>query len=273
MWGSEMEVVTLPGHRAGGKVWLVGAGPGDVELLTLKAYRILKSAEVVLYDALVSEEIMSLVPIDAEKIAVGKRAGKHSANQDEINQLLVTKGFTRKNVVRLKGGDPFIFGRGGEELQSLVEAGLEFEVVPGITAASGTSSYAGIPLTHRDHAQGVTFITGHCQLGSRPMDWANYANPSNTLVIYMGILNAGIISQGLIDAGRSTQTPVAIVSKATTSEQRRFIGNLGELEQLAADPELKMPALMIIGEVVQLADTLNWFTPQTHSESRAISYE
>lgn len=273
MWGSEMEIVTLPGQRAGGKVWLVGAGPGDVELLTLKAYRILKSADVVLYDALVSEEIMSLVPFDAEKIAVGKRAGKHSANQDEINQLLVTKGFTRKNVVRLKGGDPFIFGRGGEELQSLVEAGLEFEVVPGITAASGTSSYAGIPLTHRDHAQGVTFITGHCQLGSRPMNWTNYANPNNTLVIYMGILNAGIISQGLIDAGRSAQTPVAIVSKATTSEQRRFIGNLGELEQLAADPELKMPALMIIGEVVQLADTLNWFTPETHSETPAVSYE
>ncbi len=273
MWGCEMEIVTLPGQRAGGKVWLVGAGPGDVELLTLKAYRILKSAEVVLYDALVSEEIMSLVPFDAEKIAVGKRAGKHSANQDEINQLLVTKGFTRKNVVRLKGGDPFIFGRGGEELQSLVEAGLEFEVVPGITAASGTSSYAGIPLTHRDYAQGVTFITGHCQLGSRPMNWTNYANPNNTLVIYMGILNAGIISQGLIDAGRSAQTPVAIVSKATTSEQRRFIGKLGELEQLAADPELKMPALMIIGEVVQLADTLNWFTPQSDSESRPISYE
>ncbi len=273
MWGSEMEIVTLPGQRAGGKVWLVGAGPGDVELLTLKAYRILKSADVVLYDALVSEEIMALVPHGAEKIAVGKRAGKHSANQDEINQLLVTKGFTRKNVVRLKGGDPFIFGRGGEELQSLVEAGLEFEVVPGITAASGTSSYAGIPLTHRDYAQGVTFITGHCQLGSRPMSWSDYANPNNTLVIYMGILNAGIISQGLMDAGRSAQTPVAIVSKATTSEQRRFIGNLGELESLASNPELKMPALMIIGEVVELADSLNWFTPDSDSEARAISYE
>ncbi|WP_394391549.1 uroporphyrinogen-III C-methyltransferase [Shewanella woodyi] len=268
-----MDVVTLPGQRAGGKVWLVGAGPGDVELLTLKAYRILKSADVVLFDALVSDEIMSLVPQDAEKIAVGKRAGKHSAAQDEINQLLVTKGFTRKNVVRLKGGDPFIFGRGGEELQSLVEAGLEFEVVPGITAASGTSAYAGIPLTHRDYAQGVSFITGHCQLESRPMDWKGYANPNNTLVIYMGILNAGIIKSGLMEAGRSADTPVAIVSKATTAQQKRFIGTLGELDLLASDPELKMPALMIIGEVVELADTLNWFEPKAESEPLAIGVE
>lgn len=152
---------------------------------------------------------------------------------------------------------------GGGELQTLVEAGVEFEVIPGITAASGTSAYAGIPLTHRDHAQGVTFITGHCQLESRPMDWQGYANPNNTLVVYMGILNAGIIRQGLLDAGRSPETPVAIVSKATTKEQRRFIGRLGELEQLAADPDLHMPALMIIGEVVTLSETLNWFIPES----------
>ncbi|WP_112354228.1 uroporphyrinogen-III C-methyltransferase [Shewanella benthica] len=263
-----MEIVTLPGQRAGGKVWLVGAGPGDVELLTLKAYRILQSADVVLYDALISEDIMALVPKDAEKIAVGKRAGKHSAAQDEINQLLVTKAFTKQNVVRLKGGDPFIFGRGGEELQSLVESGLEFEVVPGITAASGTSAYAGIPLTHRDYAQGVTFITGHCQLESRPMDWNSYANPNNTLVIYMGILNAGLIKAGLLEAGRNIDTPVAIVSKATTQDQRCFIGTLGELERLASNPELEMPALMIIGEVVELADSLNWFKPDSNQEDR-----
>ncbi len=257
-----MEILSLPSQRAKGKVWLVGAGPGDVDLLTLKAWRILKSADVVLFDALVSQDILSLIPKDAEKIAVGKRAGKHSAAQDDINQLLVTKAYTRKNVVRLKGGDPFIFGRGGEELQTLVEAGVEFEVVPGITAASGTAAYAGIPLTHRDYAQGVTFITGHCQLESRPMDWKGYANPNNTLVVYMGILNAGIIRQGLIDAGRSPQTPVAIISKATTQSQQRFIGQLDSLEQLAADPKLQMPALMVIGEVVALADTLNWFHPK-----------
>ncbi len=256
-----MEIVTLPGQAAGGKVWLVGAGPGDVDLLTVKAYRVLQSADVVLYDALVSEDIMALIPNKAEKIAVGKRAGKHSAAQSEINQLLVTKAYTRKNVVRLKGGDPFIFGRGGEELQTIVEAGLSFEVVPGITAASGTAAYAGIPLTHRDYAQGVSFITGHCQLASRPMDWQGYANPNNTLVVYMGILNANIIKAGLLGAGRSADTPVAIVSKATTQEQRTFVGTLDNIEQLASDPELVMPALMVIGEVVELADSLNWFKP------------
>ena len=266
-----MELVSMPGQQAKGKVWLVGAGPGDVELLTVKAYRILKQADVVLYDALVSQDIQDLIPHGAEKIAVGKRAGKHSASQDEINQLLVTKAYTRKNVVRLKGGDPFIFGRGGEELQTLVEAGVTFEVVPGITAASGTSAYAGIPLTHRDHAQGVTFITGHCQLASRPMDWQGYANPSNTLVVYMGILNADVISKGLINAGRGADTPVAIVSKATTQDQQRFIGTLGELGQLAADPALEMPALMIIGEVVSLADSLNWFQPQSTQDNATVN--
>lgn len=264
-----MEIVTLPGQAAGGKVWLVGAGPGDVDLLTVKAYRVLQNADVVLYDALVSAEIMALIPSSAEKIAVGKRAGKHSAAQSEINQLLVTKAYTRKNVVRLKGGDPFIFGRGGEELQSIVEAGLTFEVVPGITAASGTAAYAGIPLTHRDYAQGVSFITGHCQLESRPMDWKGYANPNNTLIVYMGILNADIIKKGLLGANRSPDTPVAIVSKATTSEQRTFIGTLDNLEQLATDPQLVMPALMVIGEVVELADSLNWFNPQQRQSSAA----
>ncbi|MCL1122914.1 uroporphyrinogen-III C-methyltransferase [Shewanella surugensis] len=254
-----MAVVSAVDNQPKGKIWLVGAGPGDVELLTLKAYRILQMAEVVLYDALISQEIMSLLPNTAEKIAVGKRAGKHSVPQDEINQLLVSKGKTGKNVVRLKGGDPFVFGRGGEELQAIVAAGLAFEVIPGITAASGTSAYAGIPLTHRDYAQGVTFMTGHCQLKSRPIDWNTYANPNNTLVIYMGILNANLIKQGLIAAGRSADTPVAIVSKATTSEQRQFVGTLKELDRLAVDPELVMPALMIIGEVVQLSDTLNWY--------------
>jgi len=228
-----MKLVSMPGQQAKGKVWLVGAGPGDVELLTLKAYRILKQADAVLYDALVSQDILDLLPSNAEKMAVGKRASKHSKAQDENNQLLVNKAYTRKNVVRLKGGDPFIFGRGGEELQTLVAAGIAFEVVPGITAASGTSAYAGIPLTHRDYAQGVTFITGHCQLASRPMDWQGYANTNNTLVVYMGILNANIISDGLINAGRSADTPVAIVSNATTSSQQRFIGKLGELAHIS----------------------------------------
>jgi uroporphyrin-III C-methyltransferase len=256
-----MDVVTLQGQGSIGKVWLVGAGPGDVDLLTLKAARVLANADAVLYDALVSDDILALIPKHAEMIAVGKRAGAHSARQEEINQLLVTKAYTRKNVVRLKGGDPFIFGRGGEELQTLVEAGVQFEVVPGITAASGTSAYAGIPLTHRDFAQGVTFITGHCQLESRPMDWQGYANPANTLVVYMGILNAGLIQRELTKHGRSADTPVAIVSRATTAHQQRVIGTLGELETLAKDERVVMPALMIVGEVVSLADSLNWFEP------------
>lgn len=256
-----MDVVTLQDQGSIGKVWLVGAGPGDVDLLTLKAARVLANADAVLYDALVSDDILALIPKHAEKIAVGKRAGAHSARQEEINQLLVTKAYTRKNVVRLKGGDPFIFGRGGEELQTLVEAGVQFEVVPGITAASGTSAYAGIPLTHRDFAQGVTFITGHCQLESRPMDWQGYANPANTLVVYMGILNAGLIQRELTKHGRSADTPVAIVSRATTAHQQRIIGTLGELETLAKDERVVMPALMIVGEVVSLADSLNWFEP------------
>ncbi|GIU45595.1 uroporphyrin-III C-methyltransferase [Shewanella sairae] len=256
-----MEIVALPGQAATGKVWLVGAGPGDVDLLTVKAHRILQSADAVLYDALVSDEILALIPKHAEKIAVGKRAGKHSAAQSEINQLLVTKAYTRKNVVRLKGGDPFIFGRGGEELETIVAAGVEFEVIPGITAASGTAAYAGIPLTHRDYAQGVSFITGHCKLESRPMDWQAYANPNNTLVVYMGILNADLIKQGLMGAGRSAQTPVAIVSKATTPDQQTFVGTLDNIDELAKHPDLVMPALMVIGEVVELAGSLNWFTP------------
>ncbi|MGS0683288.1 uroporphyrinogen-III C-methyltransferase [Shewanella sp. 125m-7] len=261
-----MEIVALPGQAELGKVWLVGAGPGDVDLLTVKAYRVLQSADAVLYDALVSDDILALIPKHAEKIAVGKRAGKHSAAQSEINQLLVTKAYTRKNVVRLKGGDPFIFGRGGEELETIVAAGVEFEVVPGITAASGTAAYAGIPLTHRDYAQGVSFITGHCKLESRPMDWQGYANPNNTLVIYMGILNAGIIKQGLLGAGRNADTPVAIVSKATTADQQTFVGTLGNIDELANHPDLVMPALMVIGEVVELADSLNWYTPKNNSQ-------
>ncbi|MGS0673830.1 uroporphyrinogen-III C-methyltransferase [Shewanella sp. 125m-1] len=261
-----MEIVALPGQAELGKVWLVGAGPGDVDLLTVKAYRVLQSADAVLYDALVSDDILALIPQHAEKIAVGKRAGKHSAAQSEINQLLVTKAYTRKNVVRLKGGDPFIFGRGGEELETIVAAGVDFEVVPGITAASGTAAYAGIPLTHRDHAQGVTFITGHCKLESRPMDWQGYANPNNTLVVYMGILNASRIKQGLMGAGRKADTPVAIVSKATTAEQQTFVGTLDNIDELANHPDLVMPALMVIGEVVALADSLNWFTPKKTSQ-------
>lgn len=268
-----MELLTLSGKRAKGKVYLLGAGPGDPELLTVKAWHLLQRADVVLFDALVSPEILALIPEGAERIAVGKRAGEHSASQSEINRLLLTKAFTRQTVVRLKGGDPFIFGRGGEELQTLAQAGVAFEVVPGITAASGTAAYAGIPLTHRDFAQGVSFITGHCQLQNRPMDWQGYANPANTLVVYMGILNAGLIQQQLIAHGRSPQTPVAIVSKATTRQQQRVIGTLEQLQTLAQDPRVVMPALMIIGEVVALADSLSWFEPEAANNDLQLQHD
>lgn len=262
-----MALLHLSDNQVKGKVYLLGAGPGDADLLTVKAWRLLKSADVVLYDALVSEEILALIPANAEKIKVGKRAGKHSAAQAEINRLLVTKAYTRAKVIRLKGGDPFIFGRGGEELQALIEANIEFEVVPGITAASGASAYAGIPLTHRDFVRSVTFITGHCQKDGQPVDWHYYAQADNTLVIYMGIINAATIQQGLLAAGRSAATPVAIISKASTREQRSFIGTLGELSQLAQTPELQMPALIIIGEVVTLSSQLNWFEQQLSQQA------
>ncbi|QSX34387.1 uroporphyrinogen-III C-methyltransferase [Shewanella avicenniae] len=257
-----MALLHLSDNQVKGKVYLLGSGPGDADLLTVKAWRLLKTADVVLYDALVSDEILALIPASAEKIKVGKRAGKHSAAQAEINQLLVTKAFTRSRVIRLKGGDPFIFGRGGEELQALVAANIEFEVVPGITAASGASAYAGIPLTHRDFVRSVTFITGHCQKNGEPVDWHYYAQADNTLVVYMGIINAATIQQGLLAAGRSANTPVAIIAKASTSQQRSFIGTLGTLAELAQTPELQMPALIIIGEVVSLSAELNWFEQQ-----------
>lgn len=257
-----MDILPLPLATPKGKVYLIGAGPGDPDLLTVKGFRLLKTADVVLYDALVSDDILALTSNTTECIPVGKRAGKHSAHQSEINQLMITKAYTCKTVVRLKGGDPFIFGRGGEELESLINAKVPFEVVPGITAASGAAAYAGIPLTHRDHAQSVCFITGHCKLKSAPINWQQHADPSQTLVVYMGILNAAIIKNGLLDAGRSPLTPVAIIANASTQNQQIFKHTLANLEQLAQSPSLKMPALIIIGEVVNLTEQFNWFTSQ-----------
>ncbi|MCL1074341.1 uroporphyrinogen-III C-methyltransferase [Shewanella dokdonensis] len=254
-----MALLHLADTQAKGTVYLVGAGPGDPELLTLKAWRLLKNADVVLYDALVSEQILSLIPASAEKIAVGKRAGSHSASQQQINRLLVTKAYSRACVVRLKGGDPFIFGRGGEELQALAAAGIAFEVVPGITAASGAAAYAGFPLTHRDMARSVTFITGHGQNAGAPIDWQQYRQADMTLVVYMGILNAAIIQDGLLAAGRAADTPVALVSCASTPQQQCFHGTLSELGSLVNEPQLKMPALIVIGQVTALASQLNWF--------------
>jgi len=217
---------------------------------------------------LVSDEILDLVRRDAERICVGKRAGAHSVIQEEINRLLLALAQQGKRVVRLKGGDPFIFGRGGEELQVAAEAGIPFQVVPGITAAAGATAYAGIPLTHRDHAQSVTFITGHCRPDSDGLDWADLARSRQTLAIYMGAMKAAAISQCLMAHGRVAATPVAVISRGTRADQQVHIGTLQQLEELAQRAAL--PALLVIGEVVALHHQIAWFgqQPQAAGTSR-----
>lgn len=246
-----------------GEVALVGAGPGDVELLTLKAMRFLQQADVVLYDYLVSDEIMSLIPSDTILVCVGKRAGHHSVPQQKTNQLLLDFAKQGYRVVRIKGGDPFIFGRGGEELEILAEAGIRFHVVPGITAAAGATAYAGIPLTHRDYAQSAMFITGHLQAESDDLDWSTLARGHQTLVIYMGLMKSDYIQSQLIEHGRQASTPIAIIERGTQSTQKVFTGLLSELAELAK--KAQSPALIVIGEVVSLADKLAWFAPQASS--------
>jgi uroporphyrin-III C-methyltransferase len=242
-----------------GKVYLIGAGPGDPELLTLKAHRLLKMADVVLYDRLVGKEIIELIPDTAEKMYVGKAKSLHSLPQDEINSLLAKKAKEGNMVVRLKGGDPFIFGRGGEELEELIQEEVPFEVVPGVTAAAGCAAYAGIPLTHRDYAQSVRFLTGHLKDGSTELPWEELVHPAQTLVIYMGLTGLKDISQSLIKFGMKPSMPVAIVEKGTTKEQRVFTSTINEVYDVAIKNEAKSPALLIIGEVVTLQKKLEWY--------------
>ncbi|CDL82149.1 siroheme synthase CysG [Xenorhabdus szentirmaii] len=246
--------------RPQGELALVGAGPGDPGLLTLKGLQVLQQADVILYDHLVSAEVLELARRDAGRICVGKRAGNHSVVQEETNALIIKLANQGKKVVRLKGGDPFIFGRGGEELQIAAEAGIPFQVVPGITAAVGASAYAGIPLTHREHSQSVTFITGHCRENGNELDWPALARGNQTLVIYMGIMKAALISQNLISHGRDASTPVAVIGCGTRTEQQVLSGKLSELEQLAQDAP--SPALLVVGEVTQLHHQLAWFGPE-----------
>ncbi|MBH2913571.1 uroporphyrinogen-III C-methyltransferase [Serratia marcescens] len=252
---------------AQGEIALVGAGPGDVGLLTLRGLQVMQQADVVLYDHLVSGEILDLVRRDAERICVGKRAGAHSVIQEETNRLLVELAQQGKRVVRLKGGDPFIFGRGGEELQVAAAAGIPFQVVPGVTAAAGATAYAGIPLTHRDHAQSVTFITGHCRPDGDGRDWADLARARQTLAIYMGTMKAADISQRLIAHGRAADTPVAVISRGTRADQQVQSGTLDQLEHLAQRAPL--PALLVIGEVVELHHQIAWFGHQSQTEGAA----
>lgn len=250
----------LSSHQPqGGEVWLVGAGPGDPELLTLRALQLMQAADVVLYDRLVSAEILELCRRDAERFSVGKVAGHHTVPQPEINDWLIRLARQGKRVLRLKGGDPFIFGRGGEEAQSLVEAQVPFQVVPGITAASGATAYAGIPLTHRDYSQTVQFVTGHGRIDGDPMDWPLLAKSRQTLVIYMGTLKAEAISVALIEHGRDPLTPVAIISRGTRADQTKVVGTLERLPDMVTQPEVASPSLIIVGEVVALHQQLDWF--------------
>lgn len=246
-----------------GVVYLVGAGPGDPDLLTVKALRLIQAADVVVFDRLVSTEIMDLIPPGISRIAVGKAPGMHCVPQKEINDLLASLARKSRSIVRLKGGDPFVFGRGSEEALHLDKLGIPFEVVPGITAASAVSTYAGIPLTHRSMSRGVRLVTGHLQEGDAlELDWKTLADSSATLVIYMGLSNLATITQGLISAGRESSTPAAAIQDGTTPRQRRVIATLGTLEQAVRDDGLRSPVIIILGETVALADRLDWFVTQ-----------
>ncbi|WP_026376368.1 siroheme synthase CysG [Aestuariibacter salexigens] len=242
-----------------GEVYLVGAGPGDPDLLTFRALRLMQKADVVVYDRLVSPAVLELVRRDAEKIYVGKARSKHTLPQEDINQLLVDQAQAGNRVVRLKGGDPFIFGRGGEEIEPLIENNIRFQVVPGITAAAGAASYAGIPLTHRDHAQSVVFATGHLRDNTIDLDWPALVQKQQTLVFYMGLTGLGIICQKLIEHGMPESTPIALVASATLPHQHVVTGTLTSIESLVAQAGISPPALIIVGSVVSLHKQLNWF--------------
>jgi len=248
------------GPNGTGMVSLVGAGPGDPDLLTLRALRLIQDADVVVYDRLVSPEIMRLVRNDAERVYAGKRSSDHTLPQEEINRLLARLAKEGKNVVRLKGGDPFIFGRGGEEIETLMEERILFQVVPGITAASGCSAYAGIPLTHRDCAQSVTFVTGHFKEGAvQKLDWEGLAKPNQTVVFYMGLRGLESICKELIRHGCSAETPAALIEQGTTRKQRIIVATLGNLFDEVEKAEIRAPTLVIVGQVVALHQKLSWF--------------
>jgi uroporphyrin-III C-methyltransferase len=247
----------------GGKVWLVGAGPGDRELLTLKAARLIGQADAIVYDHLVGPGIIEMGRPDARKIYVGKKAARHTLSQEEINLLLVDLAGEGLSVVRLKGGDPFIFGRGGEELEVLAEAGIPFEVVPGVTAAAGCAAYAGFPLTHRAHAQSVVFVTGHLKDGTVNLDWPGLARPGQTVVFYMGVGAARDICRQLIAHGLPADTPAAIIRKGTLPNQQTLLATLATLPERIASAGIKPPALIVVGTVVGLHDKLNWFESDT----------
>ncbi|PTD96680.1 uroporphyrinogen-III C-methyltransferase [Pseudothauera lacus] len=260
-----------PGPQCG-HVYLVGAGPGDPELLTLRGARLVAGADAVVYDNLVSPLVVDLAPPEAERIYVGKKAADHTLPQDEINALLIRLAQGGRRVVRLKGGDPFIFGRGGEEMEALVTAGITVEVVPGVTAAAGIAAYAGIPLTHRDHAQSVVFATGFLKDGALELDWPMLARPAQTLVIYMGISRLAEICARLIEHGLPAGTPAAVIERGTTARQRIAVGDLESLAARVAAAGIRPPALTVVGGVVGLYPRLAWFAPGAPDEAQGAPH-
>lgn len=248
-------------HLEKGKVWLVGAGPGALELLTLKAARLIGSADAIVYDYLVGDGIVDLAKPGAQLIYAGKKSSQHTLRQEEINELLVGLARQQLSVVRLKGGDPFIFGRGGEELETLAEAGIPFEVVPGVTAAAGCAAYGGFPLTHRDHAQTLVFATGHLKDGSVGLDWPALARPRQTVVFYMGVGGADVICHEMMAHGLPGNTPAAVIRRGSTPEQQVLLADLQTLPDALRHQAIKPPALIVVGSVVGLREKLNWFAP------------
>ncbi len=262
-----------PGENRPGRVYIVGAGPGAGDLITLRGVAALRKADVVLYDALVSASLLGQAPGEAERVFVGKRCGNHSMKQEEISRLMIDRAREGKTVVRLKGGDPFIFARGGEEALACAEAGLEFEVVPGVSAALGAASYLGIPLTHRGVSSSVAFVAAHGAGGgdSPDLSWIGLARSAGTIVIFMGGSWLDRIAAALVETGLPESTPVAVVSNATTGAQKSVLGTLGTIAGRVAQAGLTTPTLIVVGEVARMSETLNWFERQRHTICEPVS--
>lgn len=250
-----------------GEVYLVGTGPGDPDLLTFRALRLMQQADVVLYDRLIGEGILNLVRRDAKRIYVGKLKNNHTVSQEEIGRMLIDLAREGRRVLRLKGGDPFVFGRGGEEIEALSENGIAFQVVPGVTAANGCAAYAGIPLTHRDHAQACVFVTGHEKDGELNLNWESLIQPRQTVVLYMGLSSLDAIARGFLSHGADPATPAAVIENGTRAGQRVITGTLETLQEKTAQAGIKSPALIIVGSVVSLRDKLSWFANRPEDES------